>query len=145
MDAMGRHAVLFLCTANSARSQMAEGLLGGYGGERFDAYSAGLELKEIHPLTIRVMEEIGISMAGKRSKPLSEFLGRIPIRYAIVVCEAAERSCPQVWPFGATMLFWPFDDPAATAGSEEARLAKFREVRDEIQLKIIEWLNEIED
>lgn len=142
---MSRHAVLFLCTANSARSQMAEALLHTYGGDRFDAYSAGLELKEINPLTIRVMEEIGINMAGKRSKLLSQFLGKVPIRYAIVVCEAAEKSCPKVWPFGATMLFWPFDDPAAAAGSEESRLAKFREVRDEIKSRILQWLSGVDD
>jgi len=137
---MEKRHVIFLCTGNSARSQMAEALLRKHGGDRFEAHSAGIEPKEINPLTIQVMEEIGISLAGHRSKSPSEFLGRVPIRYAVMVCERAERECPRIWPFGATVLSWPFEDPAAFAGTEEERLQKFREVRDEIEQRIQEWL-----
>ncbi|MEQ8789832.1 MAG: arsenate reductase ArsC [Pirellulaceae bacterium] len=137
---MSKPAVLFLCTGNSARSQMAEALLRKHAGDRFVVYSAGLEPKGVHPLTIQVMEELGVSLAEHRSKSLDEFLGRTPVRYVIVVCEGAERRCPSVWPFGATTLFWPFDDPAAYEGSREARLEKFRSVRDQIDDKIRSWL-----
>jgi arsenate reductase len=141
---MKRYAVLFLCTANSARSQMAEALLRAHGGDRFVAYSAGLELKDLNPLTVRVMQEIGIDVTGHYSKSLSMFLGKIPINYAIVVCDGAERACPKIWPFGAKMLYWPFDDPAQARGDELEQLKKFRAVRDEIQERIVEWIREIE-
>ncbi|MBB02950.1 MAG: low molecular weight phosphatase family protein [Planctomyces sp.] len=139
---MEKRHVIFLYTGNSARSQMAEALLRKYGGDRFEAHSAGVEPKEINPLTITVMEEIGISLEGHRSKSPGEFLGRVPIRYAVMVCERAERECPHIWPFGATVLSWPFEDPAAFEGTEEERLQKFREVRDEIEQRIQEWLTE---
>ena len=124
--------VLFLCTHNAARSQMAEALLRRHGGHRFETCSAGLEPTEIHPLTCRVLEEIGIDASGLRAKGISLFLGKVPIRYAVVVCERADRSCPKVYPFAAHTLYWPFEDPAEAEGSPEDRLAVFRRVRDEI-------------
>lgn len=141
---MSKPAVLFLCTGNSARSQMAEALLRKYGEDRFAVHSAGVEPKGIHPLTVRVMEEAGVSLDEHRSKSLTEYLGKIPIRFVIVVCEEAEKRCPSIWPFGATVLFWPFDDPAAFEGSPEACLDKFRSVRDRIEEKIKSWLKEID-
>jgi len=138
-----RPTVLFLCTGNSARSQMAEAFLRKYAGDRFVAYSAGLDPKGINPLTIQVMNEIGISLGGHRSKSLGEFLGKVPVRYAIVVCEQAEKRCPIAWPFGATVLFWPFDDPATFDGSDDDRLQKFRIIRDQIEERILEWLSEV--
>lgn len=137
---MTKLAVLFLCTGNSARSQMAEALLRKHAGDRFAVYSAGTEPKGINPLTVRVMDEIGISLEDHRSKPLTEYLGKVRIHYAITVCENAEQSCPSVWPFCQQRLFWPFDDPAACEGPDEERLAKFREVRDQIETKIKTWL-----
>ena len=142
---MDRPGVLFLCTANSARSQMAEALLRKHGGDRFHVYSAGLDPQGMHPLTIEIMKEIGVSLDGHRSKSLSEFLGKVPIRYVIIVCENAEQRCPAVWPYGATMLFWPFIDPAIPALTEEAQLEQFRSVRDQIELKIKEWLTTIHE
>jgi arsenate reductase len=139
---MSRPVVLFLCTGNSARSQMAEAFLRHYAGERFEVCSAGLEPRGVHPLAIRVMSEIGIDLSGHRSKPLSEFLGKISVRYAIIVCEQAERSCPRIWPFTLQRLFWPFEDPAAGRGPDEQKLKCFRAVRDRIEERIQRWLTE---
>jgi arsenate reductase len=135
-----RPAVLFLCTGNSARSQMAEAFLRTIADDRFTAYSAGLHPKPINPLTIQVMEEIGISLTEQTSKSLATFLGKVPIRYAVVVCAYAEASCPKVWPFGATVLSFPFDDPAASSGSMDEQLAVFRKIRDQIRERIEAWV-----
>lgn len=134
--------VLFLCTGNSARSQMAEAFLRHLGGDRFEVHSAGLEPKDINPLTVQVMNEAGIAMKGHYPKSLSDFLGKVPVRYAIIVCERAEAACPKLWPFGATVMSWPFDDPAAIDSSDEVRLEKFRDVRDQIESRIRRWLAE---
>lgn len=139
---MDKRVVLFLCTGNSARSQMAEALLRRRAGDRFDVYSAGLEPRGIHPMTVRVMEEVGVNMEGHRSKPLNEFLGSLRVQYAITVCQQAEQSCPSVWPFATHRLFWPFEDPAAFEGTEAEQLQTFREVRDRIDERIERWLTE---
>ncbi len=141
-DAIERPAVLFLCTGNSARSQMAEALFRHRAGDKFEAHSAGLDPKGVNPLTVRVMNEIGINIDDQSSKSLSDYLGKIPVRFAITVCTNAEDQCPRIWPFGATVLHWPFDDPAAAEGSEEVRLETFRRVRNEIDDKIKSWLEE---
>lgn len=133
--------VLFLCSGNSARSQMAEAFLRKLAGDRFEACSAGLDPKGIHPLTIQVMEEVGISLKGQRSKPLSEFLARKPVRYAIIVCAAAEQQCPKIWPFGAEVISWSFEDPAAAQGTPDEQLRKFREVRDQIEARVRTWVS----
>jgi len=132
--------VLFLCTGNSARSQMAEAFLRIHAGDRFEARSAGLEPKGVHPLTIRVMEEVGISLEGQHSKSLTEFLGKVAVRYVIFVCENAEQSCPRVWPFALKSFCMPFPDPAAATGTQEERLQAFRDVRDQIEQQILEWI-----
>ena len=136
-----RPVVLFLCTGNSARSQMAEALLRKFAAEQFEVHSAGLDPQGIHPCTERVMNEIGISLDGQRSKSLAEYLGKLPVSYAVFVCEQAESRCPTNWPFCPQRLYWPFDDPAAFSGSEEDRLEKFRQVRDEIEDKLRSWLD----
>jgi arsenate reductase (thioredoxin) len=104
------------------------------------AYSAGLSPSEVHPLTIQVMEEVGVSMAGARSKSVTEFLGKVAIRHAIIVCADAEKHCPSLWPFCGEVLSWPFDDPAACTGSVDEKLYEFRHVRDEIGSRITDWL-----
>jgi arsenate reductase len=139
---MNKPIVLFLCTANSARSQMAEALLRRRAGDRFEVRSAGLEPNGIHPLTHRVMQEIGISLEGHRSKPLSEFLGKISAHHVIFVCENAERACPRIWPFAIRTACWPFADPAAVEASEDEQLQSFRRVRDAIDARIEDWLAE---
>ena len=138
----GKPRVLFLCTGNSARSQMAEALLRKYAGDRFDACSAGMEPKGIHPLTERVLREMGIDTSPLHSKDLRTFLGKVSIQHAIVVCEKAQQTCPRFYPFALNNLYWPFDDPAAFEGSHAAQLEKFREVRDQIDQRIQTWLRD---
>ena len=138
---MAKTRVLFICSGNSARSQMAEAFLRGHAGDQFDAYSAGLEPQAIHPMTVEVMAERGFDLAGHRAKGLDEYLGKIHFGILVTVCNRAKETCP-VFPGGGTRLHWPFDDPAAATSSEEERLAKFREVRDAIELRIREWLRE---
>ena len=134
--------VLFLCTGNSARSQMAEAFLRKYGGDEFEAYSAGLEPKSIHPYTERVMEEVGINLSGQRSKHIQEYMGKVHFGYLIIVCDEAERNCPTTFPGVGQRLHWSFEDPAAFVGSDDEKLAKFREVRGRIEQQIKEWLEE---
>lgn len=138
--------VLVLCTGNSCRSQMAEGFLREYAGERFNVNSAGTEPKgEIHPLAMQVMDEIGIDVSGQHPKGLKEFLGRLPVRYLIIVCDGADESCPRIFPGLVERIFWPFDDPARFEGSPEATLIEFRMVRDEIRDRIVSWLAKLID
>lgn len=139
-----RPSVLFLCTGNSCRSQMAEGWLRHLAGERFEVFSAGLEPRDIHPLAVAVMRDAGIDISGQRSKSVSEFLGRKSITYAVFVCAAAEKNCPTIYPFSVRRLSWPFEDPAEFRGSGEERYAKFIEVRDQIATKIQKWLSDLE-
>jgi arsenate reductase (thioredoxin) len=136
---MTKPRVLFLCTGNSARSQMAEAFLRKYAGEHFEVYSAGLEPSVINPLTVQVMEEIGIDMSGHYAKPLTTYLGKMHFGYLITVCSRADEKCP-VFPGMGQRLHWPFDDPAAAEGNTEQRLAVFRRVRDEIGQKVKEWV-----
>ncbi|MCX7933999.1 MAG: arsenate reductase ArsC [Planctomycetota bacterium] len=132
--------VLFLCTGNSCRSQMAEGYLRHLGGNRFWVASAGLEPRPLHPLAVQVMAEDGVDISRQRSKSVKEYLGRMRFDTVIVVCDHAQENCPALWPGTTERLFWPFPDPAAAEGSEAERIAKFREVRDAIKQKIKEWL-----
>lgn len=140
---MVKSKVLFLCTGNSARSQMAEAFLRNLAGDRFEVYSAGLEPKGIHPLTIKVMQEKGISLENHISKSLEEYRGKINFDWLITVCDHADKNCP-IFPGVGTRLHWPFEDPAAAIGSEEEKLAKFQMVRDAIEGKIKDWLAEFD-
>ena len=108
---------------------MGEALLRERAGDRFDAYSAGVKPKGIHPLTIKVLEEKGIDTSKLRSKDVSEYLGRLAVHHLIVVCENAEGSCPRIFPGMLNREFWPFDDPPAFQGTDEEKLNKFREVQ----------------
>jgi len=136
--------VIYLCTGNSARSQMAEAFLREFGGDRFEIFSAGLEPKGIHPLTVKVMEEIGISLEGQTSKGVGEYLGKLHFPYVFTVCGQAEENCPSVFLNQGKHTHWEFEDPAAFKGSEKEKLAKFREVREQIKSKIQGWLAEIQ-
>jgi arsenate reductase len=135
--------VLVLCSKNSARSQMAEGLLRKYAGDHFSVYSAGLDSDRVHPMVPPVMAEIGIDVSEQRSKNVKEYLGHLPVHYLIVVCANAEDRCPSIFPGMRERFFWPFDDPAAAEGSEEEQLAVFRRVRDEISKQLQTWLAEM--
>jgi arsenate reductase len=139
---MDKINVLFLCTGNSARSQMAEALLRHFAGQRFEAFSAGLEPKGIHPYTLKVMGELGLDLSGQRSKDVREYMGRKHFGYLITVCSHADANCPTTFPGVGQRLHWDFDDPAAFPGSEEEKLAKFRQVRDEIAARLRGWLAE---
>ena len=134
--------VLFLCTGNSARSQMAEAFLRKYGGDEFEAYSAGTEPKGINPNTERVMEEVGISLSGQYSKHVKEYMGKIHFGYLITVCDEAEKNCPTAFPSVGQRIHWSFEDPSAFVGSEDQKLAKFRQLRDQIDQRIKAWLAE---
>ena len=133
---MTRKTVLILCTGNSARSQMAEGLMRRHGGDRFAVHSAGVKPAFVRPEAIAVMAEIGIDISGHRSKSVEEFAGK-----ELDVCDNAREACP-VFPGGVKRLHWPFEDPAAVQGSEDQRLAAFRKVRDQIRNRIILFLTE---
>ena len=139
---MDKPRVLFLCTGNSARSQMAEGFLRRYASHAFEAYSAGLEPKGIHPMTIKVMAEVGVDMSGQCSKSLDEYMGRLMFGYLITVCGHADANCPAVFPGVGKRMHWEFEDPVSAGGSEEERLEVFRFVRDRIRGKVLDWLRE---
>jgi len=139
---MNKLKVLFLCTGNSARSQMAEAFLRHHGNDQFDAYSAGVEPQGINPYTEKVMAEAGISMEGQRSKDLIEYLGKEHFSYLITVCSNAEERCPSTFPGVSNRLNWTFEDPAADEGDDQAKLLKFQQVRDQIEAKILAWISE---
>ena len=124
-----RTRVLFLCVHNSARSQMAEGLLRAWAGDRFEAFSAGSEIAEVRPLAIEAMNETGIDISGQRSKTTEAFQGH-EFDYVITVCDDAKEACPY-FP-GGRQLHWSFDDPSAATGPRDVQLEVFRRVRDEI-------------
>ena len=143
---MRKVKVLFLCTQNSARSQMAEALLRMHGGDGYEAYSAGVSASdEIHPYAVRVMEEIGADMSGHRPKGLREYMGKMGFNYLVIVCARAEENCPSTFPGVGTRLVWLFDDPRGESVPESERLEKFREVRDEIEAKVKDWLEHPEE
>jgi arsenate reductase (thioredoxin) len=142
------YKVLFVCTGNSARSQMAEALLRVRGGAVLGAnnlfvFSAGLEPKGMNPFTVMAMTEIGISLEGQYSKSVREFLGKQHLTHMITVCADAEDKCPTVWPGLRNRLHWAFDDPAAAEGTDEDKLSRFREIRDQIDVKITAWVAEL--
>jgi len=130
--------VLFLCTGNSVRSQMAEGLLNHMSHGEWKVQTAGIFPSYVHPLAIRVMEEIGIDISQQTSKSMNQFLNEA-FDYIITLCDEAAQSCP-TFPGQGKRLHWSFQDPAAAIGTIEERLAVFRRVRDEIKRKIEEFL-----
>jgi arsenate reductase len=138
---MKKIKVLFLCTGNTARSQMAEALLRNYAGERFDVYSAGLEPGTLNPFTVKVLEEIGLDTSEQYAKGLDTYMGKHHFGYLVTVCSKAEEKCP-VFPGMGVRLHWPFDDPAALEGSDEEKLQKFRQVRDQIDAVVRSWVQE---
>lgn len=131
--------VLFLCTGNSCRSQMAEAFLRQIAGDRFEVFSAGLDPKGIAPQTYSVMAEIGFDLDGQRSKSVEEYLGRVRFQYLITLCADADKNCPAGLPGVESRMHWSFDDPAAFEGSEAEKLDKFRQVRDDIRRRIQDW------
>lgn len=133
--------VLFLSSANSARSQMAEAFLRALASEAFEAHSAGSVPRALDPLAVEVMAERGIDLGAQRPKDQQEYIGTVQFDYLITVCEKAEKDCP-MFPGKGTREYWPLADPARAEGSEEARLAAFREARDYIEARVRGWLVE---
>jgi arsenate reductase (thioredoxin) len=131
---MSRQRVLFLCTHNSARSQMADGLLRSLGGDRFEPFSAGSEATLVRPLAIRAMDELGIDISQQESKVLDRYLTE-PFDYVITVCDQANASCP-IFPGGKHRLHWSLPDPSQAQGTEEEQLTVYRQVRDDLRRHI---------
>lgn len=138
---MEKQKVLFLCTGNSTRSQMAEAFLRKHAGDRYEVYSAGLQPKGINPYTIQVMEEVGIDLDQQTSKSPEIYVGKQQFDYVITVCDQVDQNCP-IFPGAGARLHWSFEDPAALAGSHEEKVAKFRQVRDQIERRILLWLED---
>ncbi len=137
--------VLFLCTGNSARSQMAEALLRKHGGSSYEAYSAGLDPKPIHPFTVKVLEEIGIDISGQYSKNVKDYMGRKQFDDAVIVCRRFDENCPSIYADARNIHRWLFDDPALATGTDEEILAMFRSIRDQIEARIKLWIAEVEE
>ncbi len=131
--------VLVLCTGNSARSQMAEGLLRHLGGMRYEVFSAGTKAAGVNPLAIEVMREVGIDISAQRSKSVAEFTGQ-KFATVITVCDNAAEECP-VFPGAPQRAHWSLPDPAAVSGTEQEKLEAFRKVRDELVRRIQSFMN----
>jgi arsenate reductase (thioredoxin) len=129
-----RQRVIFVCTHNSARSQMAEGMLRAWGEDRFEAFSAGTEATQVRQEAVAVMHEIGIDISGHSSKTLEPFLGQ-SFAWLITVCDQAKEACPTI-PGVRQQVHWSIDDPSAVEGDEATRLAAFREARDRLRDRI---------
>ena len=134
MSEQRRKRILILCTGNSARSQMAEGLLRHYAGEAFAVESAGIEPSIVRPEAIEVMREIGIDISGHRSKSIDEFTAE-PFDYVITVCDNAKQNCP-IFPGATRRIHWSIEDPAAVGGAEQNRLEAFRAARDDLRERL---------
>ncbi len=135
---MNKQRVLFLCTHNSARSQMAEGFLRSMARDRFEVASAGTEATRVHPLAKKAMGEVGIDLSGHTSKTVDLLLDQ-PWDYVITVCDNANEKCP-IFPKKTSRLHWSFPDPSRATGTEEERLEVFRQVRDQIEARLVEWI-----
>ena len=135
-----KRRVMFLCSGNSARSQMAEGWLRHLAGNQYEVVSAGTEPSAVNPLAIAAMNERGIDISTHTSKPLARFLGE-SFQVLITVCDNAREKCP-IFPGVLKRIHWPLEDPVAARGSDDERLAAFRRIRDEIETRVRAWLNE---
>ena len=142
---MRKQKVLFLCTQNSARSQMAEAFLTPRRGT-LRGYSTGCRVTdEVHPYAVHVMDEIGIDMSEQYPKDLKTYMGKMGFNYSIIVCARAEMDCSKTFPGVGTRLSWVFDDPRGENVPEEEMLDRFREVQDEIEQKLLNWLDHPEE
>ena len=143
---MAKTKVLFICTGNSARSQMAEAFLRLHGGDGFQAFSAGLEPVPINPLTIQVMQEAGIDLEGMRHRSkglIDEFFDKqVYVGYLVTVCRGAEAKCP-IYPWAGIREFWDLADPAAFQGTEEEKLQFFRDTRDMVQQRVLDFIERV--
>jgi arsenate reductase (thioredoxin) len=133
--------VIFLCTGNSARSQMAEGFLRTYAGNRHNVFSAGLEPKSLNPYAVQAMHEKGIDISQQQPSDVREYMGHMNFATIVTVCDHAEQNCPRAFLMSAgNHIHWSFEDPAAFEATQDEILAKFRQVRDQIDAAIRTWL-----
>jgi arsenate reductase (thioredoxin) len=139
---MNNKKVLFIGQGNAARSIMAEAFMRRYSGKSIDVYSAGIEPREIDPMTVRVMEEIGINMDAFYSRPLGDYLDKMSFAYVIIVCAHAEKSCPAFFLAGGIGLHWDLEDISTIKGTVEERVQNFRKIRDQIKGIVLTWLRE---
>jgi arsenate reductase len=139
---MPKPIVMFVCTGNSARSQMAEALWRKHAGDAVEVHSSGTSPKGVNPLTVRVMNEIGIDISQHTSKSVQDVLRKTSPTHVFFVGSEAEAHCPRTWPFSLHKEAWPFEDPAAATGTDEERLAVFREIRNEIDGRVQAWVAE---
>jgi arsenate reductase len=137
--------ILFLCTGNSARSQMAEALLRHLAPDQWEAYSAGSDPKGIHPLTVEVMQEIGIDISQQRSKSVKEYMGRMLFDDAVILCRRYEENCPTIYADARRVHRWLFEDPATSEGTPAEQVARFRAVRDQVKSRLELWLAETQE
>ena len=137
---MDKQRVIFVCTHNASRSQMAHGLLRHAASDRFEVQSAGVEPGTVHPLAVKAMAEIGSDIAGHVAEGIDVYQGKFDYDAVILVCHKAADTCPVDWPGARQRLHWFFDDPSAATGSQEERLAVFRRVRDQIAERIDAWV-----
>ena len=135
---MDKPKVLFLCTQNSCRSQMAEGFLRHLAGDKFEVASAGAQPTWLNPDALKVMGEIGIDISGQHSKDVAQFLGQ-RVSYVITVCDKSREVCP-IFPGSPRNLHWSIEDPASAPGSPDERLTAFRRVRDDLERRIREFV-----
>jgi arsenate reductase len=135
--------VMFLCSGNSCRSQIAEAFLRKYGNASFHAFSSGIKPNGIHPMTVAVMAEVGIDISDQKAKSVLEFIGQMHFGFLITVCSRADEICP-LFPGVSYRLHWPFEDPVTAECTESERINKFREVRDAIEVKVKQWVNDYE-
>lgn len=140
---MEKPRVIFLCTGNSARSQMAEGFMRAYAGEYFDVYSAGLDPKGLNPFAVAAMDEVGLDISGHTSNSVKDYLGHVVFTYVVTVCDHAEANCPTAFLHQGEHFHWSFEDPAAVVGSDEAKRAKFAAIRDQIREHVRAWVDEL--
>lgn len=140
MTDANRERVLFVCTHNSARSQMAEGMLRAWAGDRFEVASAGTEATQVRPEAIRVMAEIGIDIGAQTSKTLDRFLGQ-PFDWLVTVCDQAREACPTL-PGVRRQGHWSVEDPSSVDGDEAGRIAAFRAARDDLRERVRDFIRE---
>lgn len=133
------NGVLFVCSHNSARSQMAQAWLNHLAGDRFEAHSAGVEPGTLNPLSVKAMAEVGIDISDHVAEGIDKYLGKVPIYHLIIVCDKASQTCPRIWPGARERHEWLFDDPSAATGTDDEKLAVFRRVRDEIKAQVEAW------
>src|SRR5215471_15922587 len=134
--------ILVLGADNSTHSQMAEAFLRKHGGSQFAVYSAGVRSSEIHPFTRKVMAEVGLSLEDQHAKTVRTFLGRLAVHHVIIVGDRSDQECPKLFPGAMRRHFWPIPDPASIEGEPDSQLRAFREARDGIERRVLDWLRE---